>query len=119
MKNVLLLFSFFMFCAFAHAQKDKVVSLNKDTNLLDVVYYHDNGEISQTGSYTLDGKLHGNWMSYNSKGEKMASANYDHGKKVGKWFYWQNETLKEVDYNKNEIVSVIEWNDKTSVALSN
>ena len=39
------------------AQKERTLKLNKDTNLIDVVYYHDNGEVSQTGAYTLDGKF--------------------------------------------------------------
>ncbi len=36
---------------------------------------------------------------------KRVSANYDNGKKVGKWFYWTDKTLKEVDYTNNAIVS--------------
>ena len=30
------------------------------------------------------------------------------GKKVGKWFYYTNETVKEVDYNENVIASLKE-----------
>jgi len=68
----------------------------------------------KTGAYTLDGKLHGERLSFNTQGKKLVSANYDNGKKVGKWFYWNGTTLKEVDYNNNAVASVVEWKNKNS-----
>lgn len=103
----------------SYAQQERVLKLNKDTNLIDVIYYHDNGVISQTGSYTLDGKLQGEWLSFNAEGKKVVSANYDNGLKVGKWFYWNDETLKEVDYSNNKIANVNEWTSKASLAQRN
>ena len=107
-----------MLCvSFTYAQKDRTLKLNKDKDLIEVVYYHDNGEISQTGYYTKDGKLHGDWFSYCKEGKKLVSAKYDNGKKVGKWFYWKGDVLKEVDYSNNRIANINEWtNSKTSVA---
>jgi len=90
------------------AQKERVLKLNKETNLIEVTYYHDNGVVSQTGAYTLDGKLQGEWLSYDTEGNKTVLANYDNGKKVGKWFYWTKETVKEVDYSKNAIANLKE-----------
>ncbi len=52
------------------AQQERELELNKDTNLIDVIYYHDNGVVSQTGSYTADGKLQGEWLSYDTEGKK-------------------------------------------------
>ncbi|TNJ45312.1 nicotinic acid mononucleotide adenyltransferase [Tamlana fucoidanivorans] len=83
------------------AQQKRVLKHNKDTNLIEVVYYHDNGVVSQTGTYTADGKLHGVWLSYDTEGKKIVSANYDNGKKVGKWIHWVNGEKKVVDYSKN------------------
>lgn len=103
----------------SYAQQERVLKLNKDTNLIDVIYYHDSGVISQTGSYTLDGKLQGEWLSFNAEGKKVVSANYDNGLKVGKWFYWNDETLKEVDYSNNKIANVNEWTSKASLAQRN
>ncbi len=119
-KKVLLLFTL-LISVVAFAQQERKLELNKNTNLIDVTYYHDNGVVSQTGSYTLDGKLQGEWLSYNTDGKKSISANYDNGKKVGKWFYWTDKTLKEVDYTNNAIVSINEWtkDDETSVAVRN
>lgn len=103
--------------SFTYAQKERSLKLNKATNLIEVVYYHDNGEISQTGFYTADGKLQGDWFSYCKEGNKLTAAKYNNGKKVGKWFYWSGTSLTEVDYSNNAVASVNEWtNNKTSVA---
>ncbi|EMQ96181.1 MAG: nicotinic acid mononucleotide adenyltransferase [Xanthomarina sp.] len=107
----------FLITAVSFAQQERELKLNKDTNLIEVTYYHDNGAISQTGTYTLDGKLQGKWLSFDAEGNKLVSANYDNGKKVGKWFYWSGKILKEVDYSNNAISSVSEWTNKSTIAL--
>ncbi len=118
MKNILIL-TMLLFTSISFAQKDRTLELNKETNLIEVVYFHDNGMISQTGSYTTDGQLEGDWLSYDADGKKIASAQYDNGQKVGKWFFWTNDTLKEVDYSDNAISSVSEWTNTSSLALRN
>lgn len=107
----------FLITAVSFAQQERELKLNKDTNLIEVMYYHDNGVVSQTGAYTLDGKLQGEWLSFDAEGNKLVSANYDNGKKVGKWFYWTDKTLKEVDYRNNAIASVSEWTNKSKIAI--
>lgn len=87
--------------AIAFAQKEKKVSFNKETNLVDVVYYHDNGAVSQVGFFNLDGKLEGNWVSYSEDGVKLVSAFYENGKKVGKWTYYIDGEIKMVSYSDN------------------
>lgn len=106
-KAMLILLACFISMA-ALAQKERVLKLNKETNLIEVTYYHDNGVVSQTGFYTLDGKLQGEWLSFDTEGNKTVLANYDNGKKVGKWFYWTDGTVKEVDYNTNVIANLKE-----------
>lgn len=119
MKNAILLFAF-LITVVSFGQEKRDLKLNDDTNLIDVTYYHDNGVVSQTGAYTLDGKLQGEWLSFDTEGKKLVLANYDNGKKVGKWFYWNDKTLKEIDYTSNVIASITEWtNDKTRVAVRN
>lgn len=119
-KNVLMLFALFIGMV-SFAQQEREIKLNKNTNLIDVTYYHDNGVVSQTGAYTLDGKLQGEWLSFDAEGNKSVSAKYDNGKKVGKWFYWTDNTLKEVDYTNNAIVSISDWrkDSKTFLASTN
>ena len=99
-KSVLFVFVLLITVA-SFAQQKRDLKFNKDTNLIEVVYYHDNGVVSQTGTYTADGKLHGEWLSFDTEGKKIVSANYDNGKKVGKWIYWIDGKPKEVDYSKN------------------
>lgn len=101
MKTYITILAALFISASVFAQKERTLTLNKETNLIDVVYYHDNGEISQTGSYTADGKLQGQWLSFNEEGEKTVTAYYKEGKKVGKWIYVIDGNLKEVDYSKN------------------
>jgi antitoxin component YwqK of YwqJK toxin-antitoxin module len=101
MKNYITILAALMISASVFAQKERTLTLNKETNLIDVVYYHNNGEVSQTGSYTADGKLQGQWLSFNEAGDKTITAYYQEGKKVGKWVYLIDGKLKEVDYSKN------------------
>lgn len=107
MKKIMII-AIALFTTISFAQKERTLKVNKETNLIDVVYYHDNGVVSQTGTYTLDGKLQGQWLSYDTEGNKTVLANYDNGKKVGKWFYYTDSIIREVDYDSNKIASVNE-----------
>ncbi len=108
----------FLLCVgFTANSQEKTITLDKETNLIEATYYHSNGVISQTGFYTKDGLLHGKWLQYDTTGKKIAAANYKHGQKVGKWFYWNANTLKEVDYSNNTIANVVEWTNKNPVAV--
>lgn len=100
MKNIFIL-AIALFTTIAFAQKERTLTLNKETNQIDVVYYHDDGKVSQTGSYTADGKLEGEWLSYNNEGKTIVKAYYKNGKKVGKWIHVIDGKAKEVDYSKN------------------
>lgn len=115
MKNSVLLLAF-LISVVSFGQEKRELKLNKETNLIDVTFYHDNGAVSQTGAYTLDGKLQGNWLSYNTLGKKLVSANYNNGVKSGKWFYWYEKMLTEVDYSQNSIAGVSTWESKDALA---
>ena len=54
-----------MVCGFGYAQKKEDIRHKAETNLIDATYYHENGQISQTGTFDLKGKLHGQWISFN------------------------------------------------------
>lgn len=114
MKKIVLFFAFLM-TVVSFAQQKRDLKLNKETNSIEVVYYHDNGAVSQTGTYTADGKLQGEWLSFSAEGKKTVSGNYDNGKKVGKWFYYTNETVKQVDYNNNVIAHLSESDIKNNL----
>ena len=91
--------------------------LNGD--FIEATLYHDNGAVAQTGFYTLDNKLQGQWISYNAKGEKTAVANYENGAKVGTWIFYQGDTMKEVHYKSSKIAEVKTWtNTDTKVVVN-
>ncbi len=101
--------------AFAQ-QKDHTYEIVND-NTVKAVYFHDNGQVKQTGFYK-DGKLHGKWTSYDLNGNKIAMGEYENGQKSGKWFFWNNAKLAEVDYNSSRIAEVKNWQN-TAVANRN
>ena len=101
----------------ANAQKDKEVHYEKKGDLTEATYYYENGEIEQKGTFNADGQLHGLWTSFDVEGNKIAVGQYVNGMKTGKWFFLTGDTLKEVDYVDSRIVSVVEWKDKTEIAI--
>jgi antitoxin component YwqK of YwqJK toxin-antitoxin module len=77
-------------------------------DMVKVTYLHDNGQVQQQGFYK-NGKLQGEWISYDASGNKTAVAIYDNGQKTGKWLFWNDTTLNEVNYANNQIASVKNW----------
>lgn len=85
--------------------------------MVKATYFHDNGQIAQTGFY-LDGKLHGQWRMYDLTGKKVATGKYEMGKRSGKWFFWEGTILNEVDFSDNRITNVVQWNNAEAVAIN-
>lgn len=88
--------------AFAQDTKPK---FEKEGDLVKATYYYDNGSIKEIGFFK-ENKLHNQWISYNESGEKTTIANYDMGRKVGKWYVVSNDTIKELTYESNKLVKV-------------
>jgi len=97
-------------------QANREVTLLEDQNLVEAVYYYEDGTVRQKGTYNLEGELHGEWVSYTTNGEKLSMGTYRNGKKHGKWFFWNKSMLREVDYNFNTIASVQEWKEAAELA---
>jgi antitoxin component YwqK of YwqJK toxin-antitoxin module len=104
MKKIILIIALLL-TGYGFAQKANVKT-EKIGDLTKATYYYANGNIEQQGTFNGEGKLHGEWVSYDTNGKKLAIGNYDNGKKVGKWFFWQKGVLKEVDYKNSKIASV-------------
>jgi antitoxin component YwqK of YwqJK toxin-antitoxin module len=83
-------------------------------NMVKATYYYDNGQVKQEGTY-LDGKLHGKWISYTEFGSKQTMGEYDNGAKVGKWFFWSDRSLSEVDFSESKIDAVKKWSQDALV----
>jgi len=106
MRKALIILAMTFVTVFAYGQESKDQKFNKETNLIEVTDYHDNGIISQEGTFNLKGQLHGEWISYDALGNKISQGSYENGLKSGKWVFWHNNTAKEVEYNNNQIASI-------------
>ncbi|MCP9199502.1 nicotinic acid mononucleotide adenyltransferase [Gramella sp. GC03-9] len=86
----------------------------KQGDLIKGTFYYEDGSIRQEGTYK-DGKLHGEWVSYDQNGEKTAIATYHQGEKDGKWFFWNGDKLTEVDYDNSVIAAVNSWKSESAI----
>ncbi|WP_372944421.1 nicotinic acid mononucleotide adenyltransferase [Muriicola sp.] len=106
MKKYILATAVLLITCIGYGQKEKELTLNEETGLIEAVYFHDNGEVSQKGTFNLERQLHGEWISYNEEGVKVAQGSYVNGLRSGTWYFWQGETVKEVVYNNNVVASI-------------
>ena len=116
---LMILVAGFMFTSVQAQQETTKNTYTKKGDVIEATIYHDNGTISQTGFFTKDGKLTGEWISYNTQGEKTATAQYSNGAKVGKWFFWNEDTLTEVDYEDSRIAAVNTWKNEGTRIVKN
>lgn len=103
MKKILILGALAI-SALTFAQVQKPV-LEQEGNFVKATYYYDNGQIQQQGHFK-DGKLEGSWVAYDAQGNKKSIGEYANGEKTGKWFFWNDKSLSEVDYSNSRIASV-------------
>lgn len=116
MKKLILLAVFFI--AAQGFSQEKETTFEREGDLVKATYYFKTGEVKVQG-YFKDKKLTGTWSSYDKQGNKTKIANYKEGKKTGKWFVWGKESLKEINYDGNVIVSVNDWKSESRLALNN
>jgi antitoxin component YwqK of YwqJK toxin-antitoxin module len=90
-----------------------------EDGLINATLFHDNGVIAQTGFYTVSNELTGEWISFDAKGVKTAVAQYDAGKKVGTWLFYQGDDMKEVQYTDTRISEVKTWKITDTRVVSN
>ena len=119
MKKSILLIAFLLISAASFAQAKPDMKLNKETNLIEAIYFHANGEVSQKGTFNLEKQLHGEWTSFNEKGETITVGSYQNGTKTGQWLFWANDILKEVEYSNNAIAGVNETKNTEGIVSRN
>lgn len=100
-----------------YAQEQKP-TFKAEGDLVKATYYYEDGSIKTQGFFK-DKKLTGEWVRFDNKGNKVQLAYYDNGKKVGKWFVWAADSLKEINYESNAIASVNVWKPESKVAVNN
>lgn len=115
MKKIAVLFA--MFCvSFVFAQNDDKVKYEKKGDLVEATIYNDDGSIEQHGFFK-DKKLHGTWTYFNTEGKKVAIGNYKLGVKTGKWLFYSNGEVKQVNYLNGKVVKVSK-KDNASMAYN-
>ena len=97
--------------------QDKEPTFKAEGNLVKATYYFEDGSVSTQG-YFLDKALTGEWTRFDRKGNKTQIAYYDQGKKVGKWFVWGENSLKEINYSNNAVVHVNLWKHESKLTAS-
>ena len=116
MKKAILLAILFV-SAIGFSQENET-TFEREGDLVKATYYFDNGDVKVQGFFK-DKKLTGIWTSFDKQGNKTQIAQYNEGKKVGKWFVWNKESLKEITYNNNAVVGVKDWRAETKLAFNN
>jgi len=114
MKNLMIL-AVMMISMITFAQDIKPKFEKLEDGKIQATYFHEDGTIAQTGFF-FNKMRHGEWISFNQKGEKTAQAEFNKGEKTGKWFIWNGDKLTEVDYKNNNIAAVNTWVNKNPVA---
>lgn len=118
MKKLVMFFAL-LFTVVSFAQEQVNPKLENAGDKTEATYFYENGVVMQHGFFNEKGKLQGTWTSYDLQGNKLAIGNYDNGQKVGKWFFWTDDTLKEVDFIDSRITSVSEWKGQSKLAIRN
>lgn len=98
--------------------QEKQPTFKAEGDLVKATYYYDDGSVKTEG-YFKDKKITGEWIRFDKDGNKTQLAFYNNGKKVGKWFIWSKDSLKEINYENNSIASVKDWKAETNVAFGN
>lgn len=58
-------------------------------------FYHDNGKIDISGTL-VDGLLDGMAKMYYRDGTPRAEGVFNHGLKIGKWYYWDEDGVEKI-----------------------
>lgn len=119
MKAIILLAAILFTSIPALAQQNSNVTYEVKGDLTEATYFYEDGSIEQHGAFNKLGKLHGVWTSYDINGDKLSVGNYENGIKVGKWLFWTNDTLNEVEYSNSRLVSVNQWKNKSKLVIRN
>ena len=115
MKYILL--SLAMIFSVALSAQENKPTFEKAGDMVKATYYHDNGMVSQVGYY-LNDQLHDKWEMFDDEGNKIAMGQYHMGKRTGKWFFWNKNELKEVDFADNRVVNVVRHDNAKAIVVN-
>jgi len=118
MRKLLVVFAVSLLTGSVFSQEKIQDEFVKEGKVIKATLYHENGIVAQTGFYTLDNKLEGEWISYDAEGNKTAVAHYNNGNKVGTWYFYQDNEIKEVNYSNSKVTKVTSFKVTDAVVVS-
>ncbi len=95
----------FLITSVIGAQNGIEPTFTADNGMVTATYYHENGKVSQEGTYNKEGKLHGTWNAYDTNGYKVSTGEYENGVKAGKWLFFKEDGVVEVTYENNKVAN--------------
>ncbi|MFZ5552299.1 MAG: toxin-antitoxin system YwqK family antitoxin [Bacteroidota bacterium] len=110
MRSLTLIAAFILSFAVSAQSTGTPVIEKSESDVVKATWYHDNGTVKEVG-YFKNGQKHGQWLSYDEKGNRISEANYKEGQKDGNWiFYHNNGTLHyQVVYTEGKKLLYTEW----------
>lgn len=112
-----LVFTVCLLVAMTMQAQEMKPSFEKVGDEVKATYYYEDGTIFRQGFFK-DQKLSGKWTEFDRKGNKVTVGYYKKGMKVGTWFHWRGDILRQVNYENNAIASVSTWREDTKVAVN-
>tara|TARA_B100001059_G_C17520945_1_gene420739 strand:+ start:317 stop:667 length:351 start_codon:yes stop_codon:yes gene_type:complete len=106
-----------LFVAIAMQAQEMKSTFEKVGDQVKATYYYEDGSIFRQGFFKNQ-KLSGQWTEFDLKGNKVTVGYYKKGKKVGTWFHWKGNMLRQVNYENNTIASVNTWREDIRVAVN-
>lgn len=119
MKNIITIIAITLITSISFSQDKKENTYFLDGDVIEATIYHDNGMVAQTGYYTKENKLTGEWVSYDTNGSKTAVAEYNNGEKVGTWYFFTKNDIKEVNYMDARVAKVVTWKSADTQVVVN
>ena len=105
MKAIILSACFLLSLTIAAQETPKRENTKNGSSVQSTVY-HDNGTVAQRGAYNLNNELHGAWVSYDTQGALVAQGTYTEGKRTGTWFFYNDQEIKQVQYQNGRMTQV-------------
>ncbi len=117
MKITIFLLCFAVFTMAISQETERSISYHQEGNVIQFMEYHNNGKLAQIGQIR-DHLNDGLWSAYDDDGRKIAEGRYEKGMRVSKWFFWDDDSLIEVDFEDNKIIKVIRWGQSQIIAAT-
>lgn len=110
MRSLTLITAFILSFTVSAQSTGSPVFEKSENSTIKATWHYENGSVKEIG-YFKNGQKHGQWFSYDEKGNLISEANYKEGQKDGNWiFYHINGTLHyQVAYSSGKRILYTEW----------